>query len=215
MGSFIPMTTAQTNEKWKRLDEDVARGDEDRWLSSRYAAIEARKRLIALYAFNLELARIRLAVTEPGLGAIRFEWWREAVAELEKGKDPRRHDAIEAVAETAIAVKTLLGLVDGHQAAFDTGDAELEPEVLLMRAAAGQLTLAHGWGPHIADLAPAYARARRGVSEVTGPVLPKVPAPIRPAICHAVLRFDYATGRRPGPLAKRITLVRAMLQGRA
>lgn len=208
------MTTSPAEEKWKRLDDRLRRDDEDRWLSSRYAPAEARRALVALYAFNLELARVRTAVSEPGLGAIRFRWWRDAVAELLKGKPPRQHDVIEAVAEAKLSEKTLAGLIDGHEQAFESGDRTLEPETLLMRAAIGRLTLAHAWGENIGILAPAYAAARRGDTEETGPVFPKAPQVIRPAVCHAVLRFDYATGRRPGPMAKRITILRAVLQGR-
>ncbi len=214
MGAVYQMTTSLAEEKWKRLSDRLRRDDEDRWLSSRYAPPEARKALVALYAFNLELACVRTAVSEPGIGAIRFRWWRDALAEIARGKPPRQHDVIEAVAETGLSDKTLGGLIDGHEQAFEAGDRTLEPETLLMRAAIGRLTLAHAWGEHIGRLAPAYAAARRGETEETGPVFPKVPQVIRPAVCHSVLRFDYATGRWPGPMAKRVTILRAVLQGR-
>ena len=42
--------------------------------------------LFALYALNVELARVAELVTEPGLGEIRLEWWREALARAAKGE---------------------------------------------------------------------------------------------------------------------------------
>ena len=55
-------------------------GDPDRALAALFAPRETRADLLALYAFNVELARIAEQVTEPELGAIRLQWWREALA---------------------------------------------------------------------------------------------------------------------------------------
>lgn len=55
-------------------------GDPDRALAALFAPRDLRDDLLALYAFNVELARIAEQVTEPELGAIRLQWWREAIA---------------------------------------------------------------------------------------------------------------------------------------
>ena len=203
-----------TDEKFKLLDERIRREDEDRWLSSRYASKADRKRLIALYALNLELAKVRTIVSEPGIAAIRFQWWRDAAAEIKAGKLPRKHDVVEAVAEAQILEKTMLGLIDGHEAAYEAKDRTLEPEALLMRAAVAMLAPLNSWGENISSLGPAYAATRRGETEAIGPVFAPAPAPLRPAIAHATLRFVYATGEKPGPLKKRFMIMRAMLNGR-
>jgi len=60
---------------------DLARrGDPDRFLSAMTAPPALRERLFALYAFNLELARIPAVVSEPMLGLMRLQWWRDTVA---------------------------------------------------------------------------------------------------------------------------------------
>lgn len=61
-------------------------GDPDRTLAALFAPREARADLFTLYAFNVELARIAEQVSEPGLGAIRLQWWREAVDRAAKGE---------------------------------------------------------------------------------------------------------------------------------
>lgn len=208
------MTKRFDEENFRRLDARIKREDEDRWLSSRYAPRNERRRLVALYALNLELAKVRNVVSEPGLGAIRFQWWRDAVGEIHGGGPVRKHDVVEVVASAGIAEKTLQGLIDGHEGAFDASDRGLEPEALLMRAGAALLAPAHSWGEHIMQLAPAYAAARRGDSAATGPVLPLVPTLLRPAIIHAVLRHRYAAGKRPGPFSKRLAIMRAASGGR-
>lgn len=209
------MTKRQTAESIKSLDERLQREDEDRWLSSRYAPADVRKRLVALYTLNLELAKVRTIVSEPGLGAIRFQWWRDAISEIAEGNAPRKHDVVLAVAAGDLAKKTCMGLIDGHEAAFEASDRGLEPEGLLMRAAGAMLLPVHAWGQHIEALATAYSAARRGDSAAFGPIVPKVPTLLRPAISHAVLRFTYADGKRPGPLRKRFAIMGAMLSGKA
>jgi len=83
-----------------------------------------------------------------------------------------------------------------------------------MRAAAGMLVKAHSWGTHIQELAPVYAAARRGDEREYAPALPIVPGAIRPAIAHAALRFEYSKDKTPGPIRKRIVVMKAMATGR-
>jgi len=76
----------------------VRRADPDRYFASLFAPAEIRPYLFALYAFNHELARIGETVHEPMMGQIRLQWWREAIDGARRGQ-PRRHDAVEALAE--------------------------------------------------------------------------------------------------------------------
>jgi len=80
------------------LDTLVRRVDEDRWLASRFAPEPVRKRLIAIYAVNYEIARTPEIVREPALGDIRLEWWRSALEDIHEGRRARSHPALEAYA---------------------------------------------------------------------------------------------------------------------
>jgi phytoene synthase len=83
------------------LDAIVRRADPDRWLASRFIGdAQARADVIALYAFNHELARVAETAREPLMGEIRLTWWLEAVDEIFAGKPVRRHPAVEALALT-------------------------------------------------------------------------------------------------------------------
>ena len=66
-------------ERGDRVRRIAKSGDPDRSLAALFAPREARADLFALIAFNVELARIAEIVTEPGLGAIRLQWWHEAI----------------------------------------------------------------------------------------------------------------------------------------
>ncbi|HTQ14092.1 MAG TPA: squalene/phytoene synthase family protein [Rhizomicrobium sp.] len=71
--------------------------DPDRFLSALFAPAALRGPLFALYAFNHELARVAESVTQPMLGEIRLQWWRETVEQARAGR-PREHDVARALA---------------------------------------------------------------------------------------------------------------------
>lgn len=88
--------------------ELVARGlrhaDRDRYLSTLYAPEAKRPALVALYAFNTEIASIRDRVSEPLPGEVRLQWWRDV---LDAG-------TMEAAAGHPIASE-LIAAIGAHQ----------------------------------------------------------------------------------------------------
>ena len=60
--------------------EQVLRFDRDRYLIAMAAPRDCRHKLMALYAFNVEVARICESVSESILGEIRFQWWRDQIS---------------------------------------------------------------------------------------------------------------------------------------
>jgi phytoene synthase len=62
-----------------------------------FAPSGRREALFALYAFNYEVARVRETVSEPVLGQIRLQWWRESIAAAFKGGPVRHHIVVEAL----------------------------------------------------------------------------------------------------------------------
>lgn len=67
---------------WRELEELVARADADRYVAALFVSPARRRGLIALYAFNHEIARIREVAHEPMIGHIRLGWWREQIAAI-------------------------------------------------------------------------------------------------------------------------------------
>lgn len=78
------------------IAELVRRADPDRYLSTLFAPADKRPLLLALYAFNVEIARVADTVREPMMGEIRLEWWRETLAGARQGM-PRNHDVARAL----------------------------------------------------------------------------------------------------------------------
>jgi NADH dehydrogenase [ubiquinone] 1 alpha subcomplex assembly factor 6 len=75
----------------------VRRHDRDRFQTALFAPARSRESLFALYAFNYEIARVRETVTEPVLGQIRLQWWRESIAAAFDGGSVRHHIVVEAL----------------------------------------------------------------------------------------------------------------------
>jgi NADH dehydrogenase [ubiquinone] 1 alpha subcomplex assembly factor 6 len=101
----------------------VERHDRDRYLASLFAPPAAREDLFALYAFNHELAKTAEVVSEPMLGQIRLQWWREALAGIYDGT-PRQHEVVQPLAR-AIAARKLPR--DVMEMIIDAREFDLDP----------------------------------------------------------------------------------------
>ncbi len=92
--------------------------DYDRYFASIFAPRDVRSDLMALYAFNLEIASTNELVSEALLGQMRLEWWRDAVAAIYEGRTirhvvvaeldevVRRHDLPQAEMDGLIAARS-------------------------------------------------------------------------------------------------------------
>jgi 15-cis-phytoene synthase len=96
----MTMVTEQSLEAgYAHCDSLLRRDDPDRWFACLFLPAGVRPHVHALYAFNLEIARIRELVSEPMLGEIRFQWWREALAG-ERRSEAESHPVAAAMLDT-------------------------------------------------------------------------------------------------------------------
>lgn len=104
----------------RRIARDA---DPDRAIATLFARADARDDLFALFAFNAELARIADQVTEPHLGAIRLQWWREAIERGASG-EATGHPVADAfgdvLARRSLSRERIAGLIDART--FDVGE---------------------------------------------------------------------------------------------
>lgn len=77
-----------TEDDWRELEDTVAAHDPDRHVATFFAPAAKRRALLALYAFDRELAHIGEAVREPMAGHVRLAWWREQLAAIYEGRPP-------------------------------------------------------------------------------------------------------------------------------
>ncbi|CDO61206.1 Phytoene/squalene synthetase-like protein [Candidatus Phaeomarinobacter ectocarpi] len=91
------MSDAETSLLPVAVSEQLRRTDSDRFLSALFAPAESRPHLFALYALDQELKRIPGLVSEPMLGAIRFQWWRDTIGSIYQGEHPG-HELVPSLA---------------------------------------------------------------------------------------------------------------------
>jgi phytoene synthase len=97
--------------------------DRGRYLAALFAPAATRADLLALYAFNLEVARIRESIREPMMGLIRLQWWRDCLGEIHAGSAVRRHQVAQPLTQ-AIRARGLPRapfdrLIEGREADLD------------------------------------------------------------------------------------------------
>jgi phytoene synthase len=101
----------------------VREADRDRYLATLFAPAEHRDALFALYAFNVEIARVRDLAREPMPGEIRLQWWREVLSGLRGGEaaaNPVAAALLETSARSRLGSDRLIALIDAHS--FDLYD---------------------------------------------------------------------------------------------
>lgn len=98
--------------------ELVAKADKDRYLSCLYAPAAKRPHLFALYAFNIEITRIRESVSEPQIGLVRQQWWLDTIEGIYAGTT-QDHPVAQALARAIEAAnlpkQPLSGLIIAHE----------------------------------------------------------------------------------------------------
>ena len=77
----------------------LKKADPDRFRAALMADDQGRRDLLILYAFHYELSKVPDVTSEPMLGQIRYEWWREAIDEIYAGRSVRRHEISTPLAE--------------------------------------------------------------------------------------------------------------------
>ena len=104
----------------------VREADRDRYLATLFAPAEHRDALLSLYAFNVEIARVRDLAREPMPGEIRLQWWREALAgtrDMEAAAHPVAAALRETLQRYGLSADPLQALIDAHT--FDLYDAPM------------------------------------------------------------------------------------------
>ena len=220
------------------LDALVKRVDPDRWLSSRFIGdAQARADVVALYAYDHELARAPRVASNPLMGEIRLAWWREVLDEVFEGRPVRRHATAQAlaavVARHSLPRAPLEAMIDARYRqldaapmtpeealawAADTGgaaavlaarllDPSADPEPA--RGAGAAWALAHRLAAQ-PDLAPVFqAQLKAARRDVR-----RLAIPAFPAAAHAALAQGRAKGGRASDLRRQLALTWAVAWGR-
>jgi phytoene synthase len=89
-----------------------------RYASTLFAPVARRRALVALYAFNIEISRVREQVSQPLPGEIRLQWWTDMLAGAGHGGvegNPVAAELLLAIRHHRLPVERLSRLIDEHQ----------------------------------------------------------------------------------------------------
>lgn len=112
------MNTTDSGEADAAFCAALVRGaDFDRYAATLFVDPPSRRSLLALYAFNTEIVRIREQVSQPLPGEIRLQWWTDTLAGSGHGGvegNPVAAELLRAVGQHALPVAALSQLIDAH-----------------------------------------------------------------------------------------------------
>src|SRR5882762_5957019 len=125
----------------------VRAADKDRFLATLFAPAEHRGALHALYAFNVEIARVREVVREPLAGEIRLQWWSDVLRGAGRGEieaNPVAAALLATIARYRLPVELLEALIAARR--FDLYDEPMgtpgDLESYAVGASSGLIALA-------------------------------------------------------------------------
>jgi phytoene synthase len=98
--------------------EQVRTHDFERYASTLFVDAGTRRALLALYAFNVEISRVREQVSQPLPGEIRLQWWTDMLAGAGHGGiegNPVAAELLRAVRTYGLPAERLSRLIDEHQ----------------------------------------------------------------------------------------------------
>jgi 15-cis-phytoene synthase len=192
----------------------VRAADKDRFLATLFAPAEHRAALFALYAFNVEITRVREAVREAMAGEIRLQWWSDVLAGAGRGEveaSPEAAALRASMARYRLRAERLEALVTARR--FDLYDEPMatlaDLEAYADRASSTLIALAAqilsgGGEPDIAALSH-----HAGVAYAIAGLLKAFPAhaargqlfvPLEILERHGASRQDVAGGQATLPL---------------
>jgi phytoene synthase len=89
-----------------------------RYASTLFAPAAARPALLALYAFNVEISRVREQVSQPLPGEMRLQWWTDMLGGSGHGGvegNPVAAELLLAIRNWRLPVERLSRLIEEHQ----------------------------------------------------------------------------------------------------
>jgi phytoene synthase len=113
------MSGADAGKQSAEFCADLVRShDFARYASTLFIPAVQRRALLAIYAFNVEISRVRDQVSQPLPGEIRLRWWTDMLAGTGHGGvegNPVAAELLLAIRNWRLPVERLSRLIDEHQ----------------------------------------------------------------------------------------------------
>ena len=113
------MSAAATSKDSAALCADLVRThDFARYASTLFLPQAERRALLAVYAFNVEISRVREQVSQPLPGEMRLQWWTDMLEGAGHGGvegNPVAAELLQTIREFRLPVEPLSRLIEEHQ----------------------------------------------------------------------------------------------------
>ena len=113
------MSTSEASKDSAAFCADLVRThDFGRYASTLFLPVAQRRALLAIYAFNVEISRVREQVSQPLPGEIRLQWWTDMLEGAGHGEvegNPVAAELWRAIREFRLPVEPLSRLIQEHQ----------------------------------------------------------------------------------------------------
>jgi phytoene synthase len=112
------MSAAGTKDSAAFCADLVRAHDFERYASTLFVSADKRRALLALYAFNVEISRVREQVSQPLPGEIRLQWWTDMLAGAGHGGvegNPVAAELLRVIQTYGLPAERLSRLIDEHQ----------------------------------------------------------------------------------------------------
>lgn len=175
MGEGVPLVSDEV--AFSRTVDTLRDHDRDAYLTTLFMPAGTRPYVAALYAFGAEIARVPETVSDPMLGEIRIQWWRDAITEDLAGGNPVAIALLETIRKFGLPRDAFGRMLDAR--IFDLYDDPM-PSMNDLEGYAGDtmssliqmvaIVLAGGRDPGTADVA-----GHAGVAQTITTMLRQVP----------------------------------------
>jgi phytoene synthase len=113
------MSATEAHEDSAAFCADLVRThDFARYASTLFVPAARRRALLAIYAFNVEISRVREHVSQPLPGEMRLQWWTDMLGGQGHGGiegNPVAAELLQAIRNFGLPVGPLSRLIDEHQ----------------------------------------------------------------------------------------------------
>jgi phytoene synthase len=112
------MSAGPNNDSAAFCAEQARTHDFERYASTLFVDAGKRRALLALYAFNVEISRVREQVSQPLPGEIRLQWWTDMLGGVGHGGvegNPVAAELLLAIRIHGLPAEPLSRLIDAHQ----------------------------------------------------------------------------------------------------
>lgn len=93
--------------------------DSDKYHALLFAPKDKTGQLAALFNFHYEVSQIPLEVSEPMVGMIKFQWWRDCFDEMRDGKPPRPHPVLLGLKNSNVNLNQLEIVLNYYEKLLD------------------------------------------------------------------------------------------------